>query len=57
MARQVGRPKVQASEKRSTIIRFVVTKAEAQQIRHKAKRRGLTISEYLRSMAIPTAVM
>jgi hypothetical protein len=42
-----------ASQKRGAIFRFVATKAEAKKIRDKAKQLGLTISEYLRQMAIP----
>ncbi|MGA7622339.1 MAG: hypothetical protein WCA38_16495 [Candidatus Acidiferrales bacterium] len=54
MPKRAGRPNVPPSQRRDTILRFVVTKSEAQQIRNKAKTVGLTISEYLRSMAIPT---
>jgi hypothetical protein len=54
MPKRAGRPSVPLSRKRDTILRFVVTRAEAQRIRDKAKEMGLTISEYLRSMAIPT---
>jgi hypothetical protein len=41
------------SEKRNVIFRFVVTKAEEKQLRAKVKELGLSISEYLRSVAIP----
>jgi len=54
MRKRAGRPKIAPSQRREVVFRFVVTKAEAREIRHKAKRTGLTISEYLRSMAIPT---
>jgi hypothetical protein len=54
MAKRAGRPKIAPSQRREIILRFVVTKAEAREIRQKAKLTGLTISEYLRSMAIPT---
>jgi hypothetical protein len=54
MPKRAGRPNVPPSQRRETILRFMVTKSEAQQIRNKAKAAGLTISEYLRSMAIPT---
>jgi hypothetical protein len=40
-------------QKRGEIIRFVVSKAEAGKIRAEAKRQGLTLSEYLRQVAIP----
>ena len=55
MAKRVGRPEIAASQRREIIFRFVVTKAEATKIRSKAKASGLTISEYLRSVAIPKA--
>jgi len=54
MRKRAGRPKVPQNRKREVILRFVVTRDEAAQIRHKAKVAGLTISEYLRSTAIPT---
>lgn len=53
MRKRVGRPQMAASQRRDAILRFVVTKAEAAKIRKKAKASGLTISEYLRSVAIP----
>jgi len=53
MAKRAGRPEIAPSQRRRVIIRFVVTKAEAGKIRGKAKAEGLTISEYLRSVAIP----
>jgi len=53
MAKRVGRPKVAASQKREVILRFVVTTADAAKIKSKAKALGQTISEYLRSVAIP----
>jgi hypothetical protein len=53
MPKKVGRPAVAASQRREVIVRFVVTKAEAGKIRGQAKASGLTISEYLRSVAIP----
>ena len=53
MAKRVGRPGVTASQRREVIFRFVVTRAEASKIRSQAKALGLTISEYLRSVAIP----
>lgn len=54
MGKRAGRPKIPRARRRETILRFMVTKAEAGEIRNKAKAAGLTISEYLRSMAIPT---
>jgi hypothetical protein len=51
--RRAGRPEVAASQKREQIIRFVVTKAEEAKIRGEAKRRGLSVSQYLRNAAIP----
>jgi hypothetical protein len=53
MRKQAGRPMIAPSMKRGVILRFVVTKAEAGKIRSKAKVLGLTISEYLRSVAVP----
>lgn len=53
MRKRAGRPEVAASQRREVIFRFVVTKAEASKLRSKAKAAGLTISEYLRSVAIP----
>lgn len=53
MVKRVGRPEVPASRRREVIFRFVATKAEATKIRGAAKAVNLTISEYLRSVAIP----
>ena len=53
MGKRAGRPEIAESQRREAIFRFVVTKAEAAKIRAKAKAKGLTISEYLRSCAIP----
>jgi hypothetical protein len=53
MAKRVGRPEIAASRRREVILRFVVTKAEAAKIRAKAEALGQSISEYLRSVAIP----
>jgi hypothetical protein len=53
VAKRAGRPLKAARQKRVVIFRFVVTKAEAKRLRAKAKELHLSISEYLRSMAIP----
>ena len=53
MPKRVGRPEVAPSQKRSVIFRFVTTKAEAARLRAKVKASGLTLSEYLRGVAIP----
>jgi hypothetical protein len=53
MAKRVGRPGIAASRRKSIIFRFVTTKAEAAKIRAKAQELNLTLSEYLRSVAIP----
>jgi hypothetical protein len=53
MAKRAGRPEKAPSQRREVIFRFVVTKAEAANLRSKAKAAGLSISEYLRSVAIP----
>ncbi len=39
--------------KRETIFRFVTTEAEAAKIRKAAKDAGKSLSDYLRSVAIP----
>ena len=53
MPNRAGRPVKPASEKRNVIFRFLVTKAEEKRLRAKAKDSGLSISDYLRSVAIP----
>jgi hypothetical protein len=53
MRKRPGRPEIAPSDRREVIFRFVVTKAEAAKIRKEAKASGSTISEYLRSVAIP----
>ncbi len=53
MRRKAGRPEIAPSERRETIMRFVVTKAEAAKIRAAAKAQGSTLSEYLRAASIP----
>ena len=53
MAKRVGRPEKAPSQRREVIFRFVVTKAEAAKLRSKAKAAGLSISDYLRGVAIP----
>jgi hypothetical protein len=53
MPKRAGRPVIRASERRNEIFRFVATKAEAAKIRAKAKQSSQTLSEYLRSVAIP----
>jgi hypothetical protein len=51
--KRVGRPELKASERRTSICRFNVTKAEFLAIRGKAKDQGQTVSEYLRQCSIP----
>lgn len=53
MPKRIGRPPVEPSRKRGVIFRFVATKSEAVKIRSAARVSGLTLSEYLRSVAIP----
>lgn len=53
MRKKAGRPEISPSQRRGKIFRFVVTDAEARNIRRRAKDAGLTISEYLRSVALP----
>ena len=53
MAKRIGRPEIAASRRRTVIFRFVTTKADAAKIRAKAEQLGLTLSEYLRGVAIP----
>jgi hypothetical protein len=52
MRKQVGRPKLKASEKRGEIFRVMATKEESAKIRSKAKAAGQTLSEYLRQVAL-----
>jgi hypothetical protein len=53
MGKRAGRPEIAKSQRREVIFRFVVTKVEAVRLRKLAKAAGLTISEYLRSVALP----
>ena len=53
MTPRTGRPKLAPSERRNVVLQLVVTKAEAVRIRMKSKLLGLSISDYLRSVAIP----
>ena len=53
MTPRTGRPKIAAGQRRNVILQITATKAEAAKIRGNAKSLGLTISEYLRSLAIP----
>ncbi len=53
MRRKAGRPEIDPSERRETIMRFVVTKSEAAKIRAAAKAKRSTLSEYLRAASIP----
>ncbi len=55
MRKRAGRPEIAPSQRREVIFRFVATKAEAAKIRGKAKALGLTLSEYLRRVAIPSS--
>jgi hypothetical protein len=55
MPKRAGRPEIAPGKRRNVIFRFVVTKAEATRLRNKATESGLTISEYLRNVAIPKA--
>jgi hypothetical protein len=50
---KAGRPEIPASQRRNFIVRFVVTKEELVRIRAAAKVNHHTISDYLRSVAIP----
>jgi hypothetical protein len=52
MTPRTGRPKLAPSERRNVVLQLVVTKAEAVSIRRKSKSLGLSISDYLRSVAI-----
>jgi hypothetical protein len=53
MVKRAGRPEIPESKKRNVAFRFVATKEEAARIRAKVKASGLTLSEYLRQVAIP----
>ncbi len=50
--KRVGRPELKASEKRGETFRFMVTKEESAKVRIRAKAARLTISEYLRKVAL-----
>jgi hypothetical protein len=52
MKKRVGRPQLRASEKRGETFRFMVTREESAKVRDKAKAAGLTLSEYLRRVAL-----
>lgn len=52
MEKRVGRPPSEGP-KRDVIIRFVVTRDEDLKIRNKAKSLGLSLSDYLRRVAVP----
>lgn len=49
---KAGRAKVKASEKHSETFRFMTTKEESAKIRANAKAAGITVSEYLRRVAL-----
>jgi hypothetical protein len=51
--KRVGRPEIPASKRRIVAFRFVATKEEAVKVREAARAAGKTLSEYLRSVAIP----
>jgi uncharacterized protein (DUF1778 family) len=53
MRKRMGRPPKQEKDRRDDYLRLRLTMAEAAKIRKAAKDAGLTISEYLRSVAIP----
>ena len=50
--KRVGRPELKASERRGEAFRFMATKEESAKIRTRAKAAGVTISEYLRKVAL-----
>ena len=51
--KRVGRPELEANQRRSAVFRFVTTQEEGARIRAKAKNLRMTLSEYLRSVTIP----
>jgi hypothetical protein len=51
MAKRPGRPKMEGP-KREFGFRFLTTKAETSKIKARAKASGLTVSEYLRRVAL-----
>jgi hypothetical protein len=53
MKKTTGRPPTPKSQRRNVIFRFVVTKGDAAKIRASARGLSLTLSEYMRSVAIP----
>ena len=49
-----GRPELPAKERRSVLMQFRVTEAEARQVRRKADKNGLSVSDWLRERATTT---
>jgi hypothetical protein len=49
MKRKKGRPPISKSERRSVVVNYRVSKAEYRKLAALAKRRGLSVSEYLRT--------
>jgi len=52
MKKRAGRPELKASERRGETFRFMTTTEESAKIRAKAKAARLTLSEYLRLVAL-----
>lgn len=53
MPKRAGRPEIPPSQRRESVLRFVVTRAEFKKIKDKARSLGQSVSEYLRGVAIP----
>ena len=49
--RQRGRPEVSDKDRRKVLMQFRVTESEAKQIRDSAEQTGLSVSDWLRSLA------
>lgn len=48
MAKRMGRPPKPATERKSTVLRIRLTAAEYRRLERKARKQGLTVSEYAR---------
>jgi hypothetical protein len=50
--KRMGRPELPESQKRTKIMRFVVTATEERKIKHRAKAMNKTVSEFLRHISL-----
>ena len=49
-----GRPELKPKERRSVLMQFRVTEAEARQVRREAEKNGFSVSDWLRELATTT---